>query len=181
MKKGIIFIVFFAIKCFASYDDSLTFNMIAKIDTNSLFYKITEFELKPDQIELNFNTKNNTFDPVDINMQVKSNIVKGSLGYRYVLSIINEKSFCKDNDDVIERYKSPELSITINGKIIVLSHKPSLPIDFGSTYSLPGSTSLYLSDENIIHFKFFEPQSDKTIKDFKTCEGGVSLLAGLDI
>lgn len=164
----------------AGLDDSVLFRFKAEITKDSLFYSITDVILKPDDIELKYNKKNKKFDDLDLTLDVKTNIIKGSVNnYSYSLSITDEVSSCTRFDDSIEPYKAPEISIDIDGSKEILSDIPSSSIAFSGEYS-DGSYS-YLSDNKVIHVVFFEPQPDKLIKDFKYCDGKFTLLTGLDV
>ncbi len=182
MKKLLIIIlyIFFVKSSYANGEQPLLFQLKAEITLDSLFYKITEISVYPENVNTNYDSKLRTFEPVELSLQLKTNILKGSSDtYRYSLSIFNEKSTCKTYGDVVEPYKNPEVSTYINGHREILTRKSSNPIDFLSDYVDGANT--YLSDEQVISVDFFEPQPSKLNKDFKYCEGEFTLMAGLEL
>ncbi|MGI2799500.1 hypothetical protein ACRTC3_12970 [Photobacterium damselae] len=160
------------------YSHSLVFKLRAEITTDSLFYKITKIILPNDDIIIDYNSKIKTFDPVDIDLEVLSNINTDSVNnYQYALSLVHGRSSCINYNDVIEKYKHPIISTIIDGNKEILSRNPSTPISFHHKYSIDKGE--YLSDKRKLHIEFHEPQPNKIIKDFKVCEGDFTVLSGL--
>ncbi|HIF9365622.1 TPA: hypothetical protein ACX6SN_001174 [Photobacterium damselae] len=183
MKNLFLYIFLgFAFYCQFSYadlNDSILFQFKAEITKDSLFYSITNVLLSPDDIELKYNDDDKKFDDINLSLEVKTNIIKGSINnYMYSLSILDQLSSCTTFNDIVEPYKNPTISINIDGNEKSLSDVP-LSINFSNEYS--DGISSYLSDNKIIRVVFFEPQPEKLIKDFKYCAGDFTLLAGLDV
>ncbi|AWK84143.1 hypothetical protein [Photobacterium damselae] len=171
--------VFYCQCSYADLNDSILFQFKAEITKDSLFYSITDVRLSPDDLELKYNDDNKKFDDYNLTLEVKTNIIKGSINnYMYSLSILDQLSYCTTFNNIVESYKDPIISINIDGNEKSLSDVP-VSIDFSNEYS--DGISSYLSDNRIINVVFFEPQPEKLIKDFKYCEGNFTLLAGLDI
>ncbi len=182
MKRLFIFILIVASVdiSYASNKQPILFQIKADITMDSLFYNITEASVYPENISTSYDDKLKAFEPVELLLKLKTNILKGSSDtYRYSLSIFNEKSTCKTYNNVVEPYEKPEISTYINGSREVLTRKPSNPIDFSDDYI--DGVNTYLSDEQVINVDFFEPQPSKLNKDFKYCEGEFTLMAGLEL
>ncbi|MGR5047273.1 hypothetical protein ACPV3P_00915 [Photobacterium damselae] len=167
----------------ANAGETLLFKIKAEITNDSLFYSIVDMQLTPSDIELNYNTKTNVFDPISLILSVKSNILDGSINankYMYTITLVNERSECITYDNIVEKYSKPEVSIIINNKKEILTNNPSSPIVFDELYS-DNIGNTYLSDNIEVNLMFFEPQPDKINKDFKLCEGEFTILAGIDL
>ncbi len=159
----------------------LDFTMVAKITPDSLFYKISEMSIAPADIELNYNNDTKVFDKVNLTLSIITNILSTSKDdYSYNLTLSYGKSICTTYNKEVEEYKQPEISILVDGVETLLQESVPLSLDFLSL-SIGKDGYQYLSDSRELLLEFSEPQPDKIRKDFVSCEGDFSLIAGLDI
>ncbi|MHA6607447.1 hypothetical protein C5F63_18445 [Photobacterium damselae subsp. damselae] len=186
MIRNIFFgILTYMMSCFchatASEVKMLNFPMVARITSDSLFYKISDMSIFPDNIELNYNNEQKTFDKVHLNLNVMTNILSTSKdNYSYNLTLSYGHSICTNFNKEVEEYKHPEISIIIDGNEKTLQEYIPLSLDF-SSISTAKDGNQYLSDSRELFLMFSEPQPEKIIKDFEFCDGDFSLIAGLDL
>ncbi|HIF9068713.1 TPA: hypothetical protein ACX6QT_001230 [Photobacterium damselae] len=185
IRNLFLIILIYGISCFnyviASESKILNFPMVARITADSLFYKISDIFIIPNNIELNYNNDQRTFDEVNLNLNVITNILSSSKNkYSYNITLIYGKSVCTTYDKEVESYKQPEIYILVDGAKQKLQESVSMPLEFLSI-STKKDGNQYLSDSRTLYLKFSEPQPGKIMKDFEFCEGDFSLIAGLDL
>ncbi|HIF9061298.1 TPA: hypothetical protein ACX6MH_001469 [Photobacterium damselae] len=178
MFKYILFFCFISNKIFAN-EIPLIFPMKAHIEASELDYKITNINLKPDTLDLDYDQKRNIFKSSTVKLNIETNISDVESIYNYVLTIAHESSTCTLWDATERTYEPPIVSIMIDSKKFALSDKPSPSCTFNSTIVVDGVK--YLSDRRDVILDFKELPSEIDNYLIETCQGAFTLIASLDL